>query len=234
MRKPLQLAAPRLRAAAAGAAWRTLLLWPALLGSAASTAQVDSERSMAELNRVVAVVNDDVIVDSQLSRRLQVIRAQLYQSGTQPPPDEVLRGQVLERLVLEHQLSRFPVSLALRALVVVALWIPLPAAVGAAFVYGAFQDSLPPTPYILEPPPGSSTQVTLLDGRPVGGLHRGLSPWVRYRDIPPLVVEAFLAAEDDEFFLHAGVDLRAIVRAAPRAAAAGSSSARATFRDVAS
>ena len=65
-------------------------------------AQFDSERSMAELNRVVAVVNDEVIVDSQLNRRLQVIRAQLYQSGTQPPPDKVLRGQVLERLVLEQ------------------------------------------------------------------------------------------------------------------------------------
>ena len=39
--------------------------------------------------------------------------------------------------------------------------------------------------------------MTLLDGRPVGGLHRGLAPWVRYDDIPTQVVLAFLAAEEE-------------------------------------
>ena len=98
MSKPIHF----VTASAGWATWRGLLLLPLLVGSAATMAQFDSERSMAELNRVVAVVNDEAIVDSQLNRRLQVIRAQLYQSGTQPPPDKVLRGQVLERLVLEQ------------------------------------------------------------------------------------------------------------------------------------
>ena len=99
----LSLAAtPCLRAAAIWVIWRLLLVSPALIGSVPSVAQILGERAPTELNRVVAVVNDDVIVDSQLNRRLQTIRSQLHEGGTQPPPDEVLRGQVLERLVLEH------------------------------------------------------------------------------------------------------------------------------------
>jgi penicillin-binding protein 1A len=38
--------------------------------------------------------------------------------------------------------------------------------------------------------------------------------WVAYRDLPPLVVQALLAAEDERFFQHRGVDLEAVVRAA--------------------
>ena len=37
---------------------------------------------------------------------------------------------------------------------------------------------------------------------------------VRYEEIPPLVVKAFLAAEDDRFFEHPGVDYQGILRAA--------------------
>jgi penicillin-binding protein 1A len=36
---------------------------------------------------------------------------------------------------------------------------------------------------------------------------------VAYEDIPPLVRNAFLAAEDDRFFQHGGIDLRGILRA---------------------
>jgi penicillin-binding protein 1A len=117
-------------------------------------------------------------------------------------------------LTLSNCKSRFPLWVAARALLIVALWLPLPAALALAYMYGAFQASLPPTPQILTPPPGSATQVFALDGRPIGGLHRGVAPWARYDDLPPRLVEAFLAAEDDEFFLHHGVDLRAILRAA--------------------
>ncbi len=37
---------------------------------------------------------------------------------------------------------------------------------------------------------------------------------VRYAQIPPVVVQAFLAAEDDRFFEHPGVDYQGILRAA--------------------
>ena len=117
-------------------------------------------------------------------------------------------------LVLGNQRSSSPFLILLRALIVVAVWSTLPVAMAGAVYYGALQDNLPPTPLILAPPPGSATRVFTLDGRPVGGLQRGLAPWARYDEIPPLVLQAFLAAEDDDFFLHDGMDFRAIVRAA--------------------
>jgi penicillin-binding protein 1A len=117
-------------------------------------------------------------------------------------------------LILSRTRSSGPVFIIFRSLLILIVWAPLPVATAAVLFYGNLQSSLPPTPLILAPPPGSATQVYDLDGTPVGGLHRGLAPWIQYDDIPTLLVEAFLAAEDDDFFLHAGVDGRAIVRAA--------------------
>ncbi|HWP94270.1 MAG TPA: penicillin-binding protein 1A [Gammaproteobacteria bacterium] len=37
---------------------------------------------------------------------------------------------------------------------------------------------------------------------------------VRYEDVPPLMIQAFLAAEDDRFFEHPGVDWQGLLRAA--------------------
>jgi peptidyl-prolyl cis-trans isomerase SurA len=54
----------------------------------------------APIDRIVAVVNDGVVLQSELDRSLQVSRKQLAERGIAPPPEEVLRGQVLERLVL--------------------------------------------------------------------------------------------------------------------------------------
>ena len=55
-----------------------------------------------ELDRVVAVVNDDIIPRSELDARLERVREQLRQSGTAPPPPDALRRQVLERLILRR------------------------------------------------------------------------------------------------------------------------------------
>lgn len=44
---------------------------------------------------------------------------------------------------------------------------------------------------------------------------------VGFDDIPPLLVKAFLAAEDSRFFAHAGVDLLGLLRAAREVARAG-------------
>ena len=42
---------------------------------------------------------------------------------------------------------------------------------------------------------------------------------VKIDEVPPLLVKAFLAAEDDHFFEHGGVDLPGLVRAAVELAA---------------
>ena len=54
-----------------------------------------------ELDRIVAVVEEDVVMESELEEQLQRVRIQLRQSGTQMPPTTVLERQVMERLVLE-------------------------------------------------------------------------------------------------------------------------------------
>ena len=62
-----------------------------------------------ELDRIVAIVNDDIIAKSELEVRLMRVREQLRQSGTTPPPAGALRKQVLERLILARlqlQLAR--------------------------------------------------------------------------------------------------------------------------------
>lgn len=57
---------------------------------------------IAELNGIAAIVNDDVIVQTELRNRLRSVKSRLRQSGTLPPSDRVLVRQVLERLVLER------------------------------------------------------------------------------------------------------------------------------------
>ena len=54
-----------------------------------------------ELDRIIAVVDDDVVMQSELEEQVQRVRAQLRQQGAQMPPTSVLERQVMERLVLE-------------------------------------------------------------------------------------------------------------------------------------
>jgi len=54
------------------------------------------------LNRIVAVVNDDVIVQSQVDDREALVIKQLEAKNTAIPDREQLRQQVLDRLVLEN------------------------------------------------------------------------------------------------------------------------------------
>ena len=63
---------------------------------------VTGAQSIAELDRIVAVVNSDVIVASELNGRLREIRDELRQNGTVPPDVGALRRQVLERLILNR------------------------------------------------------------------------------------------------------------------------------------
>ncbi len=59
------------------------------------------------LDEIVAVVDDTVIMKSQLDRSVDSIKKQIEASGNQVPPVEVLNPQVLERLILEEiQIAR--------------------------------------------------------------------------------------------------------------------------------
>jgi peptidyl-prolyl cis-trans isomerase SurA len=59
------------------------------------------------LDRIVAVVDDGVVLKSELDAQTQLIVSQLRGQGTRMPPVEVLQNQVLETLVLQEvQLQR--------------------------------------------------------------------------------------------------------------------------------
>ena len=51
------------------------------------------------LDRVVAVVNDEVILKSELDVRVEMMTKQIQQQHTALPPDKVLRKQVLDQMV---------------------------------------------------------------------------------------------------------------------------------------
>ncbi len=53
------------------------------------------------LDKVVAIVDDDVILASELQERLALIKQNLQQRNMQMPPDDVLVKETLDRLILE-------------------------------------------------------------------------------------------------------------------------------------
>ena len=57
---------------------------------------------IAILDRVIAIVDDDVVLQSELDQRLATIYTQIQQSGTTAPPQDILVQQVLERLISER------------------------------------------------------------------------------------------------------------------------------------
>nr|VFJ46990.1 MAG: periplasmic chaperone for outer membrane proteins SurA [Candidatus Kentron sp. FW]VFJ56133.1 MAG: periplasmic chaperone for outer membrane proteins SurA [Candidatus Kentron sp. FW] len=78
--------------------WVLFLL---LLISLPIAAQKPSPPPIIEINRIVAVVNDEVIVHSDLKNRVRTMQAELSRSGARLPPPDVLRKQVLDRLIVE-------------------------------------------------------------------------------------------------------------------------------------
>lgn len=54
------------------------------------------------MDRIVAVVDEDVVLESEMQQRMRSVRAQLANSpANQVPPEEVLRKQIVEHLVVE-------------------------------------------------------------------------------------------------------------------------------------
>lgn len=75
-------------------------LRPLLLGAAllAATAQAQ----VRPLDRVVAIVDNDVVMQSQLDARLREVQQTIDKRGGALPPENVLSQQVLERLIIEN------------------------------------------------------------------------------------------------------------------------------------
>jgi peptidyl-prolyl cis-trans isomerase SurA len=54
-----------------------------------------------ELDRIIAVVDEDVVMQSELESQMRRVRDQLRQQGTALPPTSVLERQIMERLILQ-------------------------------------------------------------------------------------------------------------------------------------
>mgnify|MGYP001563644377 FL=1 len=76
---------------------RLLAVLACLLAGAVAAAEATDA-----LDRIVAVVNDDVITLAQLRERVQAARRQIVLEKIAPPADDVLQKQILERLILER------------------------------------------------------------------------------------------------------------------------------------
>jgi peptidyl-prolyl cis-trans isomerase SurA len=54
------------------------------------------------LDRIAAVVNDGVVLESEVDQRMKEVTAQLQAQNLTPPPEGVLRSQVLNNLILQR------------------------------------------------------------------------------------------------------------------------------------
>ena len=72
------------------------------LMSVALSISLSISAQVTMLDRVVAIVDDDIVLDSELQQRMMTINEQIAQSGTQAPPQEIILQQVLERLISER------------------------------------------------------------------------------------------------------------------------------------
>lgn len=52
------------------------------------------------IDRIIVVLNDSVLLQSDLDRAINLAKTQIKQRGIADPPEDVLRSQVLERLIL--------------------------------------------------------------------------------------------------------------------------------------
>src|SRR5262249_47773060 len=74
------------------------LLAPAVQGAHAQTRELATRGEM--LDRVVAIVNEGVVLNSDLDAETAAVSERLREQKLEAPPQNVLRQQVLERLVL--------------------------------------------------------------------------------------------------------------------------------------
>lgn len=79
---------------------RPLLAGALLLGSL--TAVTTASAEVRQLDRIVAIVDNDVIMQSQLTQRIREVQQTIEKRGAEMPPANVMQQQVLERLITEN------------------------------------------------------------------------------------------------------------------------------------
>jgi penicillin-binding protein 1A len=97
----------------------------------------------------------------------------------------------------------------------VALAIPLAFLVGLAGlnIYDDYRAGLPEVPDLANYNPPSISRIVAADGTIMGEFFEQRRVVIPYERMPRRLVQAFVAAEDRNFFAHDGVDLKGVVRA---------------------
>lgn len=93
------------------------------------------------------------------------------------------------------------------------IFVGLIAAVGAAFFLGNLTKDLPDYTVLKDYQPPVTTRVHAADGTLLAEYARERRLFQPIETIPPLLVEAFLSAEDKNFFSHSGIAYDGIIRA---------------------
>ena len=86
-----------LSAAAAAAALVTLMLGP---GAHAQTRDISAHGEL--LDRIAAIVNDGLVLRSELDGQMDAVTKRLREQKVELPPESVLKTQVLERLIVQE------------------------------------------------------------------------------------------------------------------------------------
>ena len=102
----------------------------------------------------------------------------------------------------------------------VAVVIVLALAAGA-FIYRELTATLPPLEAVVDYRPLGATQVLAADGTLIGEFYSQKRYLVPLEHIPAHIRQAFIAAEDDAFYRHQGIDTNGILRAFINNALAG-------------
>lgn len=99
-----------------------------------------------------------------------------------------------------------------RFFMLVGLGFLVLASLGAAVLYYTYSHDLPDIEKLADFNPPQLVRVLALDGTTLGefGEHRQLP---RFDELPPLLLNAFVAAEDANFYEHEGLDFVSILRA---------------------
>ncbi|MBK5263648.1 MAG: transglycosylase domain-containing protein, partial [Alphaproteobacteria bacterium] len=84
---------------------------------------------------------------------------------------------------------------------------------GLLLIWFIFARSLPDATSLLEYEPPLPTIVRSVDGEPVQSYARERRVQLQYADYPPLLIRAYMAAEDRTFFQHHGLDYPGIIGA---------------------
>ena len=84
-----------------------LLVCPTIIYAAEQPGKLSPQKQIAPIDRIVAVVNDDVITRHELDEHLDTVTRQLQKQGTSLPAPDAMEKQILERMIIDMLQAQF-------------------------------------------------------------------------------------------------------------------------------